>query len=121
MTITVKSLSGMSYNLPFYANMRMGQYATQIVAPAVGCEVHEGGDVYDNFVLDGANAFTRLNRDKYLSEVMQDGATLHHTLCLGRMPKDLVGNGSHKSPTQYQLTLAADVAVAGPACKKRKA
>ena len=115
MTITVKSLDGKSYNLPYYKNMRAGQYVTQIVAPAVGCPLHNGDDVYDNLVLNGAYAFTKDNRDKFLSQIIKDDATLHHSMCLGKIPACLIGNGNHMSPTQYHLTLDPSVFPSGDA------
>ena len=125
MTITVKCLgTDTTYNLPYYHNMRGCQYVTQVVAPALGCDVKEDGDVYDAFLLNGAHVFTKDNKGKYLSELMQDGATLHHSLCLGRLDLCLIGNGSRMPPTQYQLTLRSsnEVVVADPSpCKKRKA
>ena len=123
MTITVMSLgSETTYNLPYYFNMRVGQYITQVAAPALGCMVRSGGDVYDPFILNGAHAFTKDNKDKYLGEIMPDGSTLHHSLCLGRINQRLVGNGSLMPPTQYQLTLQSsnDVVVGPSAGKKRK-
>jgi hypothetical protein len=122
MTITVKSLgSDTVRNLPYYPNMRVGQYATQVASPALGC-ILRGSDVYDPFVLNGAHVFTKDNKDKYLSEVMQDGATLHHSLCLGRIDQCLIGNGSCMPPTPYQLTLhSSNEVVVGPSAgKKRK-
>jgi hypothetical protein len=104
MTITVRCLDGKSYNLPYYKNMRAGQFVTQIVAPAVGCQVNNG-DVYDGLVLNGAHAFTKDNKDKLLSDIMEDGATLRHTMCLGKIPPCLRGNGNLMPPTQHQLTL----------------
>jgi hypothetical protein len=120
MTITVQSLTGVTYNLPYYMNMRVGQYVTQVAAPAVGCEVRASGDVFDQFVLDGALVFTKENKDKYLAEVMEDGATLFHSMRLGRCMEgeSPVGNGSRMPPTQYQLTLWPSVF--GSLSKKRK-
>ncbi len=75
----------------------------------MGCAVAENGDVYDRFVLRGSYVFTQANKDKYLSEVIEDGATLFYSICLGRIESALVGNGSRVPPTQYQLTLRPDV------------
>ena len=121
MTITVRSISSpTSYNLPYYKNMRAGQFVTQIAAPALGCAVDpESGDVHERFMLDGAIVFTAGNKDKYLSDLMQDGATLYHTPCLGRIPDCLFGNGCHSRPTKYQLVLDAD-AVGQSAFKKQR-
>jgi hypothetical protein len=107
--LVVKSLEGPNRCLPYYFNMRVGQFVTQIAAPAMGCAVHENGDVYDRFVLKGAHVFTKANKDKYLAEVVEDCATLFYSICLGRIDPVLVGNGSRMPPTQYQLTLRPDV------------
>ncbi len=103
--------------------MRASQYVTQVVGPALGCDVKEDGDVYDSILLNGAHVFTKDNKNKYLSEVMRDGATLHHSLCLGRIDQCLIGNGSRMPPTQYQLTFRSsnEVVVDPSPCKKRKA
>jgi hypothetical protein len=106
MTITVKSLgTDTMYNLQYYYNIRVGQYVVLVAGPALGSKVEEDGDVYESFVLNGAHVFTKDNKNKYLSEVMQDGATLHHSLCLGRIEQCLIGNGGRMPPIQYQLML----------------
>ena len=121
MTITVYSLnSQVSYNLPYYKNMRAGQFLTQIAAPAMGCSADpESGDVYERFVLGGVIVFNADNKDKFMSDLMQDGAKLFHTMCMGLIPECLFGNGSRAPPTKDQLVLDAD-AVGQVACKKRK-
>ena len=123
--LVVKQLSGPTRYLPYYFNMRVGQFVTQIAAPSMGCAVAENGDVYDPFVLMGSHVFTRANKDRYLSEVIEDGATLFYSLCLGRIDPALVGNGSRVPPTQYQLTLRSDEVKEEEVCgasdaKKRK-
>ena len=90
--LVVKQLSGPTRYLPYYFNMRVGQFVTQIAAPAMGCAVAENGDVYDRFVLKGSYVFTQANRDKYLSEVIEDVATLLYSICLGRIEPVFVGN-----------------------------
>ena len=122
MTIAVHSLSGSTKFVPYYPHMRAGQFITQIVAPAVGCPVvADTGDVVnDRFDLNGSIVFCKDNADKLVSELMQDGADLYHTLNLGRSEKCLVGNGSLKRPTVFQLTLSAAPVACASACKKRK-
>jgi len=122
MTITVRSLAGMSYNLPYYPNMRVGQYITQIAAPALGSNVGVNGEVLDPFVLNGSFVFTKDNKEKYLSEVMQDGSTLHNSLALGPVHASLFDNGNLRPPTPYQLTMPSGgvSAPAGPAASKKR-
>ena len=103
--IVVKTLEGHNCHLPYYLHMRVGQFVTQVAAPALGCQVRENGDVYDRFVMHGANVFTNINKDKRLSEVIPDGSTLHFSLCLGLVDRELIGNGNLDRPTQHQLTL----------------
>ena len=119
MTITVLSLSGRSFNLPYYKNMRCGQFVALIAAPALGSMVTPDGSVLDRFVKDGKIVFSKDNKDKYVSEILQDGDTLYHSICMGQVPDCLLGNGSLTPPTQYQLTLDPS-GEAPTACKKRK-
>jgi hypothetical protein len=107
--LIVAKLDGTRRYLPYYRNMRVGQFVTQVAAPALGCVVREDGDVYDRFVLDGALVFTAANKDKYLGEVVADCSTLFFTMCFGRLDAELVGNGSRVRPTEYQLTLEPGV------------
>ena len=127
MTLAVHSLNGSTNYVPYYRNMRLGQFVTQIVAPAIGCPVSsETGDVVHNrFVLNGRIVFCKDNKDKLVGDVMQEGDKLYHTLNMGRSDNCLVGNGSLKRPTVFQLTLTPSVALGVKAevaeCKKRKA
>ena len=87
------------------------------MAPAVGCETHgENGDVYDCFYLLDTNAqvFTAQHKDKYLSEVLQEGVVVRH-----KKAGNAVENGSRAAPTKYQLTLRPDI-VPTKSSKKRK-
>ena len=124
MTITVHSLSGSTKYVPYYPYMRAGQFVTQVVAPAVGCAVKaDTGDVVnDRFVLNGRIVFCKDNADKLVSEVVQDGADIYHTLNMGRSDDCLIGNGSLKRPTVFQLTLvpSAPPVACASASKKRK-
>jgi hypothetical protein len=126
MTLTVHSLSGSTNYVPYYPYMQVGQFLSQIVAPALGCAVNsETGDVVHNrFILNGRTVFCKENKSKMVSDVLQDGAILYHTLNMGRSDKCLVGNGCLKRPTVHQLTLMPSVASGAEvpsACKKRKA
>jgi hypothetical protein len=74
--------------------------------------------------LNGRTVFCKENKSKMVSDVLQDGAVLYHTLNMGRSDKCLVGNGCLKRPTVHQLTLMPSVASGAEvpsACKKRKA
>ena len=118
MTITIQSVEDeMSYFVPYYFNMSCGQFVTQVVTPAVGCETYgENGDVYDCFYLLDTNAqvFTAQHKDKYLSEVLQEGAVVRH-----KKAGNAVENGSRAAPTKYQLTLRPNI-VPTKSSKKRK-
>ena len=124
MTITVKSLTqNEPFDFPYYPNMPTGMYATHVVAKVFEFGLQPNGDVYDNFILNGAHVFTKDNRDKPLREVMRDGSIIFHTLNLGQGPAHcLIGNGNATKATKHHLTLgSSDSGDIGPsASKKRK-
>jgi hypothetical protein len=120
MTITVLSLSGRSFYLPYYKNMRCGQFAALIAAPALGSALTPDGSLLDRFVKDGKIVFTKENKDKFVGDVLQDNDTLHHSICMGPVPDCLLGNGSLLPPTQYQLILDPSSFEVPSACKRRR-
>jgi hypothetical protein len=115
MYIKVHTLHGKKIHVPYYPNMTAGQFATQILAPAVGAYVvPETGDVWGTFlrktVPDTADPvhdfvqsrkiiFTSEDKDKPLREILSDG----DDVCFVHIGRRGDGNGSLERPSVHQL------------------
>ena len=119
MTIVVKSLTGHTYHLPYYGNMPVGKFVTHVVSPAMGYSTEKNGDMRHRFVHTGVLIFTRGNSGKRLSDILQDGGIVFHSLMLGRFDDAVLGNGDPVPPTPFHLQLTCGADACAPSAAKK--